>query len=312
MKIVVLAFNYARAGKFVNGPGICLDNFFKILKQAGFTPSIFTYLKTDEAFSIQDKATCLQEIKKSDLVIHWSGLVQPIMDMVSFASQIEKRIWLGSNLIDTVEFEKETGYLKSVNFSKILTVNHHLKFLISKRHQIPLNKIKVLMVGPDLKLWQPSPERDNTILWKGNSKHFVKDVSFALELQNKLPKYKFKFIGHPNPYHYFDHIAEAKKSKIYITTSLSETMGATLIESWASGLPSVSHPKVYLHGINYQTGIITNKNFQDYIEAIQLLMEDSNLYLNLSEGAQNFVEQNFSGSKILENFLQILEEPDDG
>lgn len=308
MKIVVLAFNYARAGKFVNGPGICLANFVRILKKFNLEISVFSFLKNSEVSSLDDLKFCQSEIRKADLVIHWSGLNPALIEMVKYANHLDKKVILGSNLIDTVEFAKEDQYLAKIKFSKILTVNFHLKYLIAKRHNVALEKIDVFMVGPDLDLWAPSSIRDGTILWKGNSKHFVKDVNFALELKKMLPQYQFKLIGHPTPYHYFDHISEAKKSKIYITTSLSETMGAALIESWASGLPSVSHPKVHLHGLNYQTGIITNKNLVDYAEAIQNLMEDQNLYQDLAVGCQKYVVENFSDSKIMENFSKVIGE----
>ena len=58
--------------------------------------------------------------------------------------------------------------------------------------------IETFIVGPDLDLWSPSNIKDNFILWKGNSNHHVKDVSFALKLKEKLTKYNFNIMGYPS------------------------------------------------------------------------------------------------------------------
>ena len=185
-----------------------------------------------------------------------------------------------------------------------------MRYKISQCHNYPLDKIKTFLIGPDLDLWEPidDKERQDFILWKGNSKQFVKDVEFGLELQKHLEgKYKFKFIGYPNPYNYNDHISLAKKAKLQIITSLSETMSLSMLEGWCSKVPSISHPKIYMFGKNYETGIVTNKTIQDYAEAINELINDEQLYMNISSSCRNFILENFHPNIINKRYEEILD-----
>ena len=65
-------------------------------------------------------------------------------------------------------------------------------------------------------------------------------------------------------------------------------MGLAMTEQWAAGIPSVSHPKIYFHGENYKTGIITSKNVDDYSKAIIEIMENDTLYKSMSYECRNF------------------------
>ncbi len=313
MKIAILTFNYGYAGKVVNGPGMCLANFVKFLNQVipSIEVEVFTQLTPikpiPNVHSISNNKLLSKTIKYVDLVHHWSGITPELVRAVIYANQLQKKVIIGPNVLDTVEFEKEKGFLRKVAFEKILTANNRLSFKISKEHNIPINKVISFQVGPDLDLWTPSAERDGTILWKGNSKQFVKDVDFAKRIESKIGnKYTFKFIGYPNPYDYYNHIAEARLSKMTITTSLSETMNLSQLESWSSGIPSVSHPKIYMHGKNYQTGIITNKTIDEYIDAINEIMQNEQLYQYLSLGCRQYILDEFSASKTVEKYLQII------
>lgn len=310
MKITILAFNYAHAGRYMNGPGICLFNFNKILTDSGkFKVSIFTELpaKIGSVLPIKNNDKLLKEAKDSDLIIHWSGLTPILTSAVIKLTALGKPQWLGPNLIDCVEFNKEKSYLSAIKFNKILTVNERLKFLIAKRHNLSTDIINQFIIGPDLEQWAPEANNDGTILWKGNSKQFVKDVNFALELRNRLPKYNFKFIGYPHPYSYDEHIADAKKSKLSICTSLSETTGQVVLESWAAGMPTITHPKIYMHGDNYKTGIITSKTIPDYISAIEEITMDDNLYKSMRIQSRDFMIDNFSKKVIIKKLEKLIE-----
>lgn len=305
MNIIIIAFNYGLAGNVVNGPGISLINFHKILKANNNSVNIYTECLTNASDVSHISKINTKILQKADMIIYWSGLSEKIINLLG--DLFNQRIFLGPNLIDTVFQQKEEYCLQNINFEKILTVNLHLKYLIAKVHKLSADKIDILMVGPDLNLWKPSNDKDDTILWKGNSKHFVKDVKFGLEVAKALKmKYKFKFIGYPETYSYLEHITEAKKSKLYISTSLSETMGNTTIEGWASGLPSITHPKIYLHGINYQTGIITNKTIDCYVGAIDEIMQNEQLYKHLQINAISYCTNNFSDKYIINRFLEII------
>ena len=80
----------------------------------------------------------------------------------------------------------------------------------------------------------------------------------------------------------------------------------SLAEQWACGIPSVTHPNIYLHGNNYETGIITNRNVDDYCDAISEIMEDESLYRRLSNGCIKFIKESFSDSLIIENYLNFI------
>ena len=156
--------------------------------------------------------------------------------------------------------------------------------------------------------WHPSVESNAFVLWKGNCKHKVKDIEFALKLRDRLSKYEFRIMGYPNPYNYLRHIDEAKSASLYINTSFSETKSQTLMESWASAVPSVTHPKIYLHGVNYETGIITNKSLDDYSEAISEIMDNKILRRNLSLGAREYAVSNFSNNILSKRYKGVLGE----
>jgi hypothetical protein len=302
--VTFLTFNYGNAGRYANGPGICLSNFVKDLRALGVTVEVFSKLKSwDQSVNPLSSEKAPNSIKKSKIVHQWSGLDNDFIRLINMA-QGQKII--GPNVIDGVSSEERT-FLEYAKYDKILVVNERLKFLLSKKYNIDISKFDVLMVGPDQELWAPSGRDNGRILWKGNSYHLVKDINFGLEVSKILKRYEFEFIGYPQPYHYLEHVSKAKDCHLYFSTSLSETMGLALCESWCSGLPSVTHPKIYLLGENYKTGIITNRDIGSYCEAITEIMENNLLYTQLKNGAINFIKNNFTDTaknyikKYLEN-----------
>lgn len=312
MKIVILAFNYGYAGKVVNGPGMCLVNFVDFIKEhiPDVNVKIFTIIPSlDKSISkLSDNRELSSEILQADIIHHWSGLTEPFSKAISFANKLGKKVIVGPNVLDTVNLFGENRYLSKINADIFLTVNERLRFLISKAHNISPDKIRPFLVGPNIKLWTPTSERREGILWKGNSSQFVKDVDFALKIQDELRnKYNFTLLGHPKPYDYFPHIHLAKKSKIQIITSLSETMGLAMMEGWAAGIPSISHPKIYMHGENYKTGIICSKTVEEYVEAIEELMNNNELYTYMSTLCREFMINNFSSRVIVDNYINIVE-----
>lgn len=294
-EITFITFNYGKAGSYVNGPGMCLVNFVKKLKSLNIKVNIFSELKSDfrEVKTLND-SSIKQKILRSDIVHHWSGIGELYLQYINFAYRNQIKVIIGPNVLDTVDFEKEKKYLEKISYSKIMTVNSRLKYLISQRHQIPISKINLLRVGPDEELWNPISEDNGKILWKGNSLHKVKDIDFGLNVAKSLPQYQFEFLGYPKPYNYEEHVLSAKRCHLYFTTSLSETMGLTILESNCSGLPVISHPKIYLDVPNYQNGIITNRDVESYCEAIDEIMNNEQLYFQLKNSSQNYIKENFS------------------
>ena len=285
-RITILTFNYGNAGRYANGPGMCLINFVKQMKAWDVEVDIYSILKSEHRHVKPLRINCsdlAKSIKSSDIIHHWSGIGPEFVYANKLAQSFEnKEVLVGPNVIDTVDFKKEASFLGQIKYNFIFTVNKRLKYQIAKKHKIDPWKIKIMQVGPDTKLWMPNNIDNGKILWKGNSKHLVKNVKFALEVKKRLPQYDFEFIGYPNPYDYRDHIKLAKSCHLYITTSMSETMGLGLAEQWLADIPSITHPKIYLHGENYRTGIITSYNVDSYCESISEIMEDDDLYKSLT------------------------------
>jgi glycosyltransferase involved in cell wall biosynthesis len=245
-------------------------------------------------------------IERSQVVHHWSGI--GLYSDLEIAKQLSIPIIAGPNLIDRVNKKIEDWYLQSIRPDLILTPNEQLRWKIGKEVGL---KTKTFIIGPDTGLWAPThvPGQGNgKILWKGNSKHSVKDIGFALQIAKELPQYQFDFIGHPKPYDYQSHIARAKEYSLYFCTSYSETFSIATAEMWSCGITSVTHPLIHLHGKNYQTGIITNKNYPDYCNAITEIMENDALRSHLSLGALKYAQDNFDARAVAANYIDILRE----
>lgn len=309
-ELTIITFNYGNAGRYVNGPGMCLVSFVKKLRDAGVKVNVFSKLKSSfgDVHSLSDTRALRKAISRSDILQHWSGIDSQFIVAINIAKDFGLKVLVGPNVLDTVKFGHEKVFLSRVKYDKILTVNERLKFRLSRLHNIVLEKIDTLMVGPDEDLWAPTDKDNGKILWKGNSDSYVKGIEFGLKVQKELSEYDFEFIGYPNPYDYKSHINLAKSCHLYISTSLSETMGLALAEQWCAGIPSVTHPKIYLHGENYKTGIITNRSVSDYCDTIREIMEDDTLYRVLSKGAKDYVSKNMTEGFALKYIERYLNE----
>ena len=311
MKITIIAFNFGNSSKFTNGPGMSLYSFVNSIRSE-YSIDLFLSMPTDISIrgvniqSMDDSIAFRTSLASSAALHYWSGIDDRFVRACKVASNANLPIIIGPNVLDLVKREQEENLLKAVDPSIILTTNERLKYKLAKEYQLDIGFFKTLIVGPDLKKWKPLNRVSDEILWKGNSKHKVKDIDFALELKESLPQYKFKILGYPKPYDYEKHIKEAKDARVYVNTSLSETKSMTTIESWSAGIPSVTHPKVYLHGQNYKTGIIASRNIDDYREAIIEIMEDDDLHANLRRGARQYCIDHFSPEVILREYDEIV------
>lgn len=316
MKIVVLAFNIGISKGLVNGPGVSLWNFLKFASKymQDIEFCVYTRMQTSTTIprvrmmTVNHATDLVADIKSCDLLHCWSGLTNSFLNIIKIANLHDKPVVLGPNLLDTVNIEREKAFLEEVSFEKILTVNNMLTHFVAKRHKVERRFIEELVVGPDAKLWEPPGEYEDYILWKGNASHKVKDVEFAKIIAKKLNKYKFLFLGDVRPYDYYGHMTAASKAYIYINTSFSETKGMALLEQWAAGVPSVTHPKIFQHGRNYQTGIVTNKDVESYCDAISEIMENKALRAELSSGARRYIEEKFPPEDIAKKYKEIIKD----
>ena len=311
MRLTIIAFNIGSTKLFTNGPGISLLNFINSIKD-NFDITIFVQMRPEvvidgvNILKISNKSALNRAISDSKCLHHWSGISRAFVDADSYANKIGVPVIIGPNVLDTFEIEKERILLKNVTPQRILVVNDRLKYKISKEHNLTPDIISTLIIGPDIELWTPSVDCENFIMWKGNSLQYAKDVEFGLRLAERLTQYEFRFLGYPRPYSYLNHISEAKKACLYIGTSISETKSHALMESWASGVCSVTHPKIYLHGENYKTGIIASKNLEDYSEAIIEIMENPRLRRDMGDRARQYAVDNFSRWAALTEYRIIL------
>ena len=122
---------------------------------------------------------------------------------------MNKKIVIGPNVLDTTNVEM--GLALSNAFKDAIFVSPS-EYLSRKMETLLKVDFKNILIGPNFKEWSEY-KKDNFILWKGNSRHKVKDVAFGLLLKEKLPEYKFVFLGYPKPYNYNNHILLAKKAK---------------------------------------------------------------------------------------------------
>lgn len=300
--VTFLTFNYGNAGRYANGPGICLLNFVKDLKNLGVKVEVFTKLKSEnkDAKNIDDFVAVSKSLRASKIVHHWSGISQNFITYINLAKSA--KVFIGPNVLDGSDYQEENNFLKKIKYNKIFVVNENIAKVISTNYKLLTENISVLRVGPDRDLWSPSNIDNGRILWKGNSRHKIKDVNFGHKVAKALPNYDFEFIGYPNPYVYLKHIDKAKSCHMYFSTSISETMGLAVCESWSSGLPSVIHPNIGIGGENYVTGIMTDRNIQSYKKAIEEIMENQELYNKMKIGSINFIEKTFSN--VAKNYIK--------
>lgn len=296
----LLAFNYGY-GSFTNGPGISCWNFTKFCNTKF---NIFIKLKTD---IINDNVKNIKEYNnnKTNYVHWWSGLTEEFFNIVKKEKKQGKKIILGPNLFDGSNPDHEIKICKEIQPDLILVVNKEIKYKLKKY----LNyKIEDFMTGPDYDLWVPPKDKYiNKILWKGNTSHESKDISTALELRKKIVD-KMEFIGYPYPYRYMEHVREASGYAGFVCTSLSETKSEAVLEQLAAGVPVITHPKVFMMGLHYKTGIIVNKNIEEFAQAALLLLESESLRTDLSIGAREFVLQNFKKETLSDYYLWLLNE----
>tara|TARA_B100000131_G_C18117411_1_gene611736 strand:- start:2008 stop:2961 length:954 start_codon:yes stop_codon:yes gene_type:complete len=317
MKVCIIGFNIGRSKGFVNGPGTSLFNFVKFLNRyQKCNVSVYTQLPSLEALSgvpirtIYDTNSIKKDILESDIVHCWSGMTKEVFDILLIARKNNKKIFLGPNLIDTVHLSKEAHFISEILPKKLFVVNNKIKKSVVKKHKLNAEMIKEVVVGPDLEIWSPPDVYSDVVLWKGNSRHMVKDIGFGLEVSKRLGKYNFLFLGHPKPYDYNSHIGIARSSYVYFTTSISETKGMALLEQMAAGVPSVTHSKIYQNGVNYKTGIIAERTVDAYCKAIEEIVEDKELRESMSKYSSDYVKSNFDPEDLAKQAVRYYLEED--
>ena len=295
----LIAFNFGY-GSFTNGPGISCWNFAKFCKNNFL---IYTKLKSDvKNFNINS----IKNFKTNNTsVLHWwSGLTDEFLSLALREKSNGKKIVIGPNLFDGTNPALEIEISRKLNPDLILTVNKEIKYNLKKY----LNyRIEEFMTGPDYDLWCPKKNINNKVLWKGNPSHQSKDITLALEVSKKLVD-KIDLMGYPSTYKYMDHVDPAASYAVYVITSLSETKSEAVLEQMAAGVPVVAHPKVYMMGSHYKTGIVVGRDAESISAAANKILDDKELRLDLSLGARQFVLDNFKKETLNEYYNWLINE----
>ena len=309
-RILIVGFNIGYAGRFVNGPGISLYNFCKILSKSNVSYVCSScldprYFRNDIVYVDFTNLGFIKD-KSFDAIHIWSEISDYNLSILKKFKA--KTLILGPNLIDCVNIEQEKKFLskiKSLNYEKLTfySINKDISEEIQKIHEVKSN---ILSIGPNFDVWKDDSEKKNFILWKGNSNQYVKNVKQAFEIKFKLKKYKFIIMGHPNPYSYKNHIEIAKKAKIYFSTSLSETKSNTVAEQMACGTPCITNQNIFFKGLDGKTGIITDGTTESYCNAIDKIMSDNSLYLSMRKQSSLYCREYFDHRKIIEDYLRKI------
>jgi N-acetylgalactosamine-N,N'-diacetylbacillosaminyl-diphospho-undecaprenol 4-alpha-N-acetylgalactosaminyltransferase len=137
---------------------------------------------------------------------------------------------------------------------------------------------------------------------------FLGDGEQKKMLQNLVKERKIEdkvhFLGHQdNPYKYF------KKAKFFVLSSLNEGLPNVILESLACGTPVLafdcsSGPKEMIQD-RVNGLLVENQNVEKLTEAMNLFIEDENLYRYCKQNALQSV-QSFSVSVIGKQWLDIM------
>lgn len=309
-RILIVGFNVGYAGRFVNGPGISLYNFCKILSKNKVQYICSSCLDPrhfrNDINYVGFHGLSFIKNKDFDAIHIWSELSDYNLSILKKFKA--KMLILGPNLLDCVNIDKEKSFLnkvKKLDYEKItfFSVNNQISDEIYKNHNV---KSETLCVGPNFEVWKDDSDKKEFILWKGNSNQYVKNVKQAFEIKYKLKKYKFIIMGHPNPYSYENHIEIAKKAKIYFSTSISETKSNTVAEQMACGTPCITNHNIFFKGLDKKTGIITNGTTDSYCKAIDEIMSNKSLYLSMRKHSSVYCREYFNHKEMLESYLRKI------
>jgi len=309
-RILIVGFNIGFAGRHVNGPGISLYNFCRILSKKKVNYVCSSCLEP-RSFRRNVNFVDFQSLsflkdKKFDAIHIWSEISDYNLSILK--KMTTNTLILGPNLLDCVNVEKEKVILRkymSLNYKNIVfySINRDISRKIYKMHNITSD---TLSIGPDFEIWKDDVEKKDFILWKGNSNQYVKNVKQALDIKKRLPSLKFIIMGHPHPYSYENHIEIAKKAKIYFSTSFSETKSNTVSEQMDCETPHGTKKKIIFKGLDKETGIITDGSTESYCNAINEILSNKSLYSHMKKKSSEYCRDYFNHNEIVLNYLRKL------
>ncbi|WP_456398000.1 glycosyltransferase [Desulfurobacterium sp.] len=206
---------------------------------------------------------------------------------------------------------------------RVLSPSFHYKKILIKQG-VKAEKIRVFKRGIDLERFNPAYKDKNfwkrfdrnyngekVILYVGRvskEKEIDTFISVAKSMKNRK-ELKFVIVG-DGPYRkeaeskaenvLFTGYLEGKdlstayaSSFLFLFPSTTETFGNVILEAYASGLPVIVSNKGASgeNVIDGETGFIVNNSPKAYIEKIEILLENPELYKAIKSNALNYVKQ---------------------
>lgn len=292
--------------------------FFKLFKRSN-TKVILTFSKSHWInwwpYPILKKLVGLDYI----IIIHGGGLTKwkwkfPFMQLFRNATQI---VGISDRICN--EYEKRTGII----IKKLLPLVPFEKFegstsSVRRKYNIEQNEFLFLIVGSIKGIKNPDTVVDAAILLGKNylSKHklkfiFAGDGSMRTELEKAIVKAgienHFLFLGNVNR----EFIPELYSiSQGYIISSDFEGTPLSLVEAMNNRIPVIGSDSPGINNI-IQDGVsgrlFERKNAKHLAEKIQLTLINESY---LIDNAHKLMVEHFSHSKMLEEYLTILERND--
>ncbi len=204
------------------------------------------------------------------------------------------------------------------NFQKAYAIEHaDLHIVQTQRQASMLNqgygRKGVVIRNPiNLNRVYPRSTTPETILWVGKSDEQIKRPSMILELARRLPDQHFVMIlNKADPENHALNIKEARflpnltiiehvpfeevekyyaAARLFINTSIFEGFPNTFLQAAKYGVPIVAtdvDPDGMLS--KHECGITCGGNFERFVESVQRMMRDNDLYVKTSNAVLNYV-----------------------
>lgn len=212
---------------------------------------------------------------------------------------------------NTKFFLQDVLSIKKQNIHLIPNAINLTQFKYQQKGSIQLNEIKLISVG------RTDKNKNHTFLLDvvAEIKKKGKNVSLTIVgVGEQLDQLKSKAIQLQIPVRFTGNIDavedELKNHTIYVHSAFTEALGLTLIEAMATGLPVITfdgggNRDLIIEGVN--GFMLKELNCETFANRIISLVEDKNLYLQISENARTFA-QNFDIKKYVDTLLSIYKQ----
>lgn len=216
------------------------------------------------------------------------------------------------------------------NFDNILTVSNRAAERVARDYKIPLSKIKVIYNGINVSLFMSrgtETKKENAVISVGSYLHPRKGFKYLFEVYKKLDKHggiRIFDVGRRSKEQieqlktlrnieifgtvsYDEMVRLYSKSKVYISTSLYEGFGFSLIEAMSCGTPalafSVGGTSEVLDKISPELKIAP-RNTEQMAKKVLEIMNDPR-FPEKAEIYRQKVKENFDLEKIYKEFKNL-------